>query len=344
MSEFTKTMPEVIEKFRQKHGISHLGVLHLDEQAIHDLPKVVKEKFPDPATDFLPEYIKKTLDKRIDPRKLFPWAKSVFLFAIPFSRLPVLPQPLPSSNDAVLSGKIAGYATRQDYHIFGKNLIGSFMEECAEEAGNFQYEICIDTKPVAERALGVEAGIGLIGRNFSLLTVNNGSGCFLAEAFSELDIPNISPEHFPLPCPSCNLCSASCRTGALASAETFGYANCRSYLTMEKRGMLTPEEENSLEDWIFGCDDCTCCCPGSNLPAAAQVDLKWLLLSPSSVVKKQIAGMALEYAGVSLLRRNALAVLANKNAGPAFDLIKEFAGKTESRLLREMAENLLKRQ
>lgn len=341
MTKKNKKIDDILKKNQQKYNLPYLGVINLNQDFRLRFQEKLREKFIGEPGFLCSEYIKKTLNTRLDPGSIFPWAKSIFVFAIPFHKLPLLKNPLPLAKDNIFAGRIAGYATRQDYHIGGENIVKTFMDQIEADC---RYEICIDTKPVAERALGIKAGLGEIGQNFSLLTSHDGSGCFLVECFTDLDIEYPNQSKFELKCNNCNLCKKQCITGALNSKGYFNYENCRSYLNMEKRGMLSMEQGRLLGDWLFGCDDCTACCPGSKLPKSTLIDLEWLLMSPSSAIRKQITGTALEYAGVTMLRRNGLFILGNKRAQKAFDLINDFSHQTRSQLLRDTAERIMLKQ
>ena len=344
----TTNWKKFLEHEKKLHGISSIGILNLNDELQNEISAKITAKDQALLKNALPKYVKDTIDLRSDPRKLFPWAKSIIIVAIPFNIIPEIDNFLPEATNPLFAGKISAYATRQDYHIFAKELFCSIAQNLSDffnihtnEKQLIKSEICVDTMPVAERALALAGNLGEIGRNTSLLTSDAGSGCFIAELFTDIDAPTIKPATFSVSCASCCNCINACDTGALESQSDFAYALCRSCLTMEKRGMLSLAERNSLGGWIFGCDDCSSCCPKTKLPAPFQADLAWLLTIDTAEVKKKIKGTAIEYAGVTLLRRNALAVLGNHKNKETVDLIKNFAKKTGSRLLRTTAEEIL---
>jgi epoxyqueuosine reductase QueG len=110
---------------------------------------------------------------------------------------------------------------------------------------------------------------------------------------------------------------------------------------MEKRGVLSPKERKMIAPWIFGCNICSSACPGSPSAEPFRADLRWLLTSTAADVKHHIIGTPLNYAGVTLLRRNALAALEAEGSDEAFELIKDFAEKTQSSVLKISAEEIL---
>ena len=106
---------------------------------------------------------------------------------------------------------------------------------------------------------------------------------------------------------------------------------------MEKRGELSLDEAALLGENIFGCSQCTATCPGTNMPGDIQIDLEWLLMSSAGEIRKAIKSSPAEYAGITLLRRNALYVLKSRNNAICTDLIKRFQEQSGSEFLKAIA-------
>ncbi|MFA6103108.1 MAG: QueG-associated DUF1730 domain-containing protein [Victivallaceae bacterium] len=290
----------------------------------------------------LPEYLRNSEAMRRDPAAAFPWAGSILMAAAPFSLLPVPPSPLPRAKSPDTAGMIAGYAAGTDYHLHGRRLMEKLLAALEQATGRtFRFEICIDTKPLLERALAEAAGLGRIGRNSCILCPGSGSGCFIVSAMLDLNLPDVAAKCPDTPCPGCGQCARQCPNQVIGAIPAdFRVSRCISSLTMEKRGLLTAEEMHLLDGNVFGCSVCTAACPDSSLPEDFPLDLEWLLSVPSAEVRRTISGTPLEYAGVTLLRRNALIVLGNKRSAAADGLIKEFLKKTGSQLLIDTARRL----
>lgn len=344
-------LKDFLEISKDKYSISALAIINLENSEImDDFSAKLAKKYKSATNTLYPKYLLDSLHLRSDPRLLFPWAKSIFTMAIPFSAAPNLKSAIPEAKGDALGGLIAGYATKVDYHIFGKDILEKLAQDVAGFAKDMQYEgcedfnfkACVDTFPVAEKALAEYAEVGVLGDNSLLLTHDSGSGCFIAEIFTNISFPDIKAQKIKSLCGSCSSCSSACSTGALRGG-VFEYNLCRSCLTMEKRGALSPHERKLLGGWIFGCDDCVTCCPGSQLPLPFSVDLEWLLFSSSSEVKQAISSSPMEYAGVTLLRRNSLAVLENYHSKAADCLIQKVAQTSGSVLLKQSAEEILKK-
>ncbi len=280
-----------------------------------ELDREVQAALPPLPPDGCADYLRSSWELRRAPSETFPWAKSIIIHAIAFSELP--PADLPRADDPEFAGLIAGYASRLDYHRVTLPLPPG------------RSELAIDTKPLAEKTLAAIAGIGSIGKNRCLLLPGADSGVFIASIISDQELPE---ERFPeqANCLDCGSCG-----------EVQPPSNCISFLTMEKRGELPVEERAGLGDRIFGCSDCTAVCPGTRLPDDFPLDLEWLLFSSGNEVARVIRETPLNYAGATLLRRNALYVLANRKTKRCRDLISEFSRKTGSDFLRNISHGLL---
>ena len=113
---------------------------------------------------------------REDPRNLLPSAQSVICVA----RLYNVPE----------SGPVARYARTPDYHDVLRRDLEGLAARLRDEAGEFEYRICVDTAPLLERSLARAAGLGWIGRNTCLINQQFGSYLFLAEMLVSLRIPS----------------------------------------------------------------------------------------------------------------------------------------------------------
>lgn len=270
-------------------------------------------------------YLERMLDEKIQPNKAFPEAKSVIL--ITFDNewgKKEASHPFPDPGESQLLGYISAYAKEQDYHRTGHEVLLKLHEKIQEEYGEFNAVPCVDTKPVFERALAVFGGLGIRGPNDLLRTPEENVRVFIGSLFCDIELPEViqNPE-MPFPCKYCNNCVENCPTGALKLNQPFDSPKCISYLTIEKKGVLDKEERLMMEDWLFGCDWCTVVCPPKDKQETRiPVDLEWLLKSSAGKLRRIMKGAACEYAGVTKLRRNAVAILQEKNTPEARDLLK----------------------
>ena len=115
----------------------------------------------------------------------------------------------------------------------------------------------VDTAPLAEKQLAVEAGLGWIGRQSLLVTPQYGSYVVLGELILTEETDRYDAPFEGSRCGRCHNCIESCPTGAIVAPKVIDTGRCISCHTIEKE----PTEGIGLDGWIFGCDACQSLCP-----------------------------------------------------------------------------------
>ena len=93
---------------------------------------------------------------------------------------------------------MAQYAQYEDYHGFIKSLLrrlAEFVQSRTERTHRFK--ICVDSTPLAEKALAVRAGLGFIGRNHLLIHPQLGPQILLGELITTSDLTPDEPAAAP---------------------------------------------------------------------------------------------------------------------------------------------------
>lgn len=189
------------------------------------------------------DYMARYRELRADPRRMFPGAATVISLAFPY-------RPAGGYHH----GLIADYALGSDYHHALRAALFPVVAKLSESFGALS-RVCVDTAPVLERYWAVTAGVGFIGLNRQLIVPGVGSGVFLAEIITTLELLPDRPCR--LTCGECRRCIAACPTGAL-TAGGLDARRCRSFLTIESREPLaTPIPEGQS---VYGCDTCARVC------------------------------------------------------------------------------------
>jgi epoxyqueuosine reductase len=199
-------------------------------------------------------------DLRADPRHLLASARSILCVG----KLYQTQQPLSIEQKDDTRGWISRYAWGADYHDLMhaslEELVGRIREE---HGGPFEARICVDAAPLLERSYARAAGLGWIGKNTCLINERRGSWFFLGEVLLSIALAPDSPP--PDRCGTCRRCIDACPTQAIVQNErrewTVDSRRCISYMTIEKRGELSAEEERQLGNHLFGCDICQDVCP-----------------------------------------------------------------------------------
>ena len=196
-------------------------------------------------------YMANHFDKRLDPTKLVPGAKSIISLMINY-----YPSNQQLHSDAP---KISKYAYGNDYHEVIKEKLKQLIETLRNEIGGIEGRAFVDSAPVLDKAWAAKSGLGWIGKNSNLLTQQVGSFYFIAELIVDLDLEYdyATTDH----CGTCTACIDACPTEAIVSPYVVDGSKCISYFTIELKENIPQEMKGKMDDWIFGCDVCQDVCP-----------------------------------------------------------------------------------
>lgn len=197
-------------------------------------------------------YMENHFDKRLDPTKLVPGAKSVVSLMYNYSPETDLTE---QKED---NFKIAKYAYGKDYHFVVKDKLKTFVELLQQEIGEIDGRVFVDSAPVMERSWAAKSGLGWIGKHSLLINKDQGSFFFLAELIIDLELEADGPVKDY--CGTCTKCIDACPTDAITPYNVDG-SKCISYLTIELKENIPSEFKGKMESWIFGCDICQDVCP-----------------------------------------------------------------------------------
>lgn len=199
------------------------------------------------------DYMKRHTEKRFAPARLLEGAQSVICTAVHY-------KPAEVSSDSGCA-RIARFAFYDDYHLFIKERLrrlADFIQSRLPKGTNWSCKICVDSAPLAERALAARAGLGFLGKNHLLIHPVLGGQLLLGELLTTLPLPPDRPE--PMDgCGNCTRCLKACPAGALGDDGLFRTNRCISFLTQYARNLS--DSCIPLNRWVFGCDECLLACP-----------------------------------------------------------------------------------
>ncbi len=197
-------------------------------------------------------YLGQNIEKRIDPRILFPGAKSIIVTGLNYYA-----DKKQGGNGVPV---ISRYAYGVNYHdaIREKlNKIRDFIKSIHPDSAGRSF---VDSAPLLEKAWGREAGLGWPGKHSILINRKIGSFFFLGVIVINIDFEYDQPveeDH----CGTCTLCIDSCPTGAINNNRTIDTRRCVAYLTLESKTRVPDDLVMKLEGRAFGCDKCQDVCP-----------------------------------------------------------------------------------
>jgi len=262
-------------------------------------------------------YMHRNLDKRTNPAKLLENAKSVIVVGLNYK-----PPGQKPPHTRMRTGRVASYAQYEDYHFFIKKRLRKLIDFIGSISGTSQkFKICVDSAPLAERALAARAGLGFIGKNHMLINPTLGPQILLGEIITttklQFDEPIIAN------CSGCNKCIEACPTGALRADGQFDANMCASYLTIEYKGQIPTDLADKIGDRLFGCDECVLACPyQQNAPVCknkqfkfydnrAELNLHEILGLTEEQFETRFADSVIKRSGLDRLKRNAKICIAN---------------------------------
>lgn len=276
-------------------------------------------------------YLHRNFEKRINPANLLENAQSVICVGLNYKQSPptqllraMRSRARQSHLDDITSptGKVASYAWYKDYHPFIKKQLRKLTDFITSVAGReHKFKICVDSAPLAERALAARAGLGFIGKNHMLINPTLGPQILLGEIITTLKLPTDNP--ITDNCSNCNRCIDACPTGALGPDGQFDANKCISYLTIEYKGQLSADLAEKIGDRLFGCDECVLACPyKQNSPVCknkqfkfysdrAELDLQKILETTEEKFQIEFADSVILRSGLDQLKRNAKIFLDN---------------------------------
>lgn len=198
------------------------------------------------------QYMENHFEKRIDPRKLVPGAKSVISLSYNYDT--------PKTQKDPDAPRISKYAFGKDYHFVIKRKLKSLLQFINDNIGAVNGRCFVDSAPVLERDWAKRSGAGWIGKNTLLINPTRGSYFFLAELIVDLELEYDSPMKDY--CGTCRRCIDACPTKAISEQ---GYildgSKCISYFTIELKEAIPEDYRGKFENWAFGCDICQEVCP-----------------------------------------------------------------------------------
>lgn len=196
-------------------------------------------------------YMENHFDKRLDPRLLFPGAKSVVSFLLNY-----YPENQQEDPDAP---KISKYAYGKDYHFVIKRKLKDLLQEIQEEIGEVNGRAFVDSAPVLDKSWAAKSGLGWMGKHTNLINKQKGSFFFVAELILDLELQADGP--IKDYCGTCTKCIDACPTDAITEPYVVDGSKCISYFTIELKDAIPNEMKGKFENWAFGCDICQDVCP-----------------------------------------------------------------------------------
>jgi epoxyqueuosine reductase len=264
-------------------------------------------------------WMKDELDRRADPRTLWPEVKSIAMFGLNYGPSDDPLESLKHCDHATISV----YARNKDYHQLIKGRLKTIAGRL-KKLTKAEVKVFVDTAPVMEKPLAAAAGLGWQGKHTNLVSKELGSWLFLGSIFSAAEIKPNEPESDA--CGSCRACLDICPTNAFPAPYQLDARRCISYLTIEHEGPIPHEFRPLMGNRVYGCDDCLAVCPWNKFAETARetklrarADLKspplsQLLALDDNTFRSFFSGSAIKRIGRNRFMRNVLIAAGNSGS------------------------------
>ena len=261
-------------------------------------------------------WMARDVEKRVNPRAIFPAARSVVVVALNYYT--------PHQHEQnPATGKVSRYAWGDDYHDVVAEKLRALLAWIKEQDPHAEGKVCVDIQPAMDKAWAVRAGLGWLGKHSNVITPEYGSWVFIGELLLNLDL-DYDVERVEDHCGTCTLCIDACPTAAITEPYVVDSNKCISYATIELREPELPLEiEQNLSGWMYGCDICQDVCPWNRFeqvtedarfaPREGNVNapLRDIVELSHDRYVERFRGSAMKRAKLAGLRRNARALMPN---------------------------------
>jgi len=261
-------------------------------------------------------WMARDVEKRLDPLKLFPPARSIVVVALNY----YTPD---QHQENSATGKVSRYAWGDDYHDVLKTKLESLLSWIREHDPDASGKICVDIQPTLDKAWAVRAGLGWLGKHTNVITPEFGSWVFIGELLLNLELEpdqDLVEDH----CGTCTYCIDACPTQAITEPYVVDSNKCISYATIELRAPELPQVlQPHLSGWLYGCDICQDVCPWNRFEETSNetrfaprednvnAGLDAILELTPETYAERFRGSAMKRTKLSGLQRNARALLSN---------------------------------
>jgi epoxyqueuosine reductase len=285
-------------------------------------------------------WMSERLEERLDPRVVLTGARTVIALAVPYHR---------PGGDRL---PVARYARGRDYHYAHRDRLKKLRKRLLGLDPGVETYACVDTGVAMEKPWAERAGLGWIGKNGCLITLEHGSWVTLSVMFLDRAVDRYDQPHANH-CGDCTQCLRGCPTAAFPAPGVVDARRCLAYQTIENHGLVPLGLRPKVAGHVFGCDVCQEVCPfnRTELPPGderlapreiGRMSAEQIAALDQASFERLAAGTALPRAGWDGLRRNAIFALGTARARRARPLLERLAA-DPSPLVSEAARWMLAR-
>ena len=288
------------------------------------------------------QWMENRISHRNNPKNLWPDVNSVIVVGVNYyyGQRPLTE--INFKNQAFISS----YSRGNDYHKVIKKKLKVYTSWIQSIYGG-EYKIFVDTAPIMEKPIAVEAGIGWQGKHTNLISRKLGNWFFLASIFTSLNIKD-KTDKVENHCGTCSSCIDICPTNAIVEPYKLDARKCISYLTIEYKQHIPIEFRKKIGNRIYGCDDCLAICPWNKFARVTKESdflpmqeldkpsLEYLLKLNDKKFREIFSQSSIKRIGRDRFIRNVLIAVGNSDKKELAHIVEKFII-DDSPLVRAMA-------
>jgi epoxyqueuosine reductase len=258
----------------------------------------------------------KDINMRITPQNILKTAKSSIVIGIPYYQN--IEQSFCSDTFPLSS-----VAWGMDYHKYLRKIMAEMITQLKKFIPEIETKALVDNHNILDKGMAYRAGLGFYGKNQLLINPDYGSYFFIGQILTNLEFDFYDKPIETEGCKECTKCIDACPVAALEEGMNFYPERCISYLTQKKK--LTPDEENKIKYYLYGCDICQKACPyNKNLKTTEHssfiTDIETvnpkkeeILELNEEIYNKYFADTSACWINKEIIRRNGKLLLKNSN-------------------------------
>lgn len=272
-------------------------------------------------------FVKYSIEERTEPALTMPNVKSIVSIGLSYNVV------YTKNKDNCLRGNLSSGAVGTDYHILIRKKLEKLKDEILPAS---ECKIYTDTGPLSDRDVAIRCGLGVRGKNGSVINSKIGGMFFIGYMLTDVEYSLWQAEEEEKPeCGNCDRCIKACPNSAIDNGKC-DYDKCISYLT-QKKGVLTYEEYEKMGIQIYGCDVCQRACPYNKGYTIEESELAYpniysLLNMSNREFRETYGNTAAGWRGKKTLQRNAIIALGNMRNKEALTLVEEYVNNENEEL------------
>jgi epoxyqueuosine reductase len=197
------------------------------------------------------KYMEKLFEKRKDPSNLVKGTNSIVSVILNYYTDKKQLDPA--------APIVSKYAYGKDYHEVIRKKLKLLLHFITTQIGPTNGKGFTDSAPVMDKAWAARAGLGWIGKNTNLISLQKGSFVYIGTLLINRQLHYDSPVSDR--CGTCMNCLEACPTKAIVQPYVVDGSRCISYLTIENKGEIPSVFRGKFKNRVFGCDICQDVCP-----------------------------------------------------------------------------------